>query len=99
MPILRDSTPLSTPMKDLNASHSMTSQISLHPHQQQRDVVEFSKKNNIHIVGYSLLGRKKSDTEIATVDEPVVQRIAKKYGKTPAQVLLSWGVQSGWSGT
>jgi diketogulonate reductase-like aldo/keto reductase len=27
------------------------------------------------------------------MDHPVVQRVGKRHGKTPAQVLLRWGIQ------
>jgi len=29
------------------------------------------------------------------LNEPIVQEIATKHGKTPAQVVLRWGVQRG----
>lgn len=29
--------------------------------------------------------------------EPLVQRLADKYGKQPGSILLSWGVQRGFS--
>ena len=28
-------------------------------------------------------------------DEPVLKKIAEKYGKTPAQIILRWNVQQG----
>lgn len=33
---------------------------------------------------------------VKTLDEPAIIDIAKKYNKTPVQVLLNWGVNRGY---
>ena len=34
--------------------------------------------------------------EGAKMDDPVVQRVAGKHDKSPAQVLIRYGLQKGW---
>jgi diketogulonate reductase-like aldo/keto reductase len=62
-------------------------QIELSPFLQRRDTVEFCKKNRIVLEAYSPLTRGKR------LNDPVVVAVARRVGRTPAQVLLRWGVQ------
>ncbi|XP_014516627.1 NADPH-dependent aldo-keto reductase, chloroplastic [Vigna radiata var. radiata] len=71
-------------------------QVELHPGWQQPKLHAFCESKGIHISGYSPLGSPgnlKSDI----LKNPVVVEIAEKLGKTPAQVALRWGLQSGQS--
>ncbi|ESW06062.1 hypothetical protein PHAVU_010G016800 [Phaseolus vulgaris] len=71
-------------------------QVELHPGWQQPKLHAFCESKGIHISGYSPLGSPeflKSDI----LKNPVVVEIAEKLGKTPAQVALRWGLQSGHS--
>ncbi len=38
-----------------------------------------------------------SDQDESALDEPIVRELAVRHGKSPAQVLLRWGVQRGTS--
>ncbi|XP_047174532.1 NADPH-dependent aldo-keto reductase, chloroplastic-like, partial [Vigna umbellata] len=63
---------------------------------QQPKLHAFCESKGIHISGYSPLGSPgnlKSDI----LKNPVVVETAEKLGKTPAQVALRWGLQSGHS--
>lgn len=64
-------------------------QVEFHPWQQQRDIVKYCNEKGIAVVAYSPLtqGRRLGDATIA--------EIAKKYGRTPAQVVLRWCLQKG----
>ncbi|CAJ0585509.1 unnamed protein product, partial [Mesorhabditis spiculigera] len=72
-------------------------QVELHPYFQQKKLRDFCKQHNIVVTAYSPLGnptnpfRKTGDPSILTDD--TVTEIAKKYGKTPAQVALRWAIQ------
>jgi diketogulonate reductase-like aldo/keto reductase len=63
-------------------------QIEIHPVLSQKETREFCKKENIAIEAYSPLGRAK------ILNIPQIAAIAKKYGKTPAQVILRWHLQN-----
>lgn len=64
-------------------------QIEIHPFLQREDLVDVCKKYNIKIEAYSPLARGNK-----LEDERVVA-IAKKHGKTPAQILLNWSASRG----
>jgi diketogulonate reductase-like aldo/keto reductase len=65
-------------------------QIELHPFLQRRDTVALCAEKGIVVEAYSPLTRGKR------LGHPAVVEIAKKTGKTPAQVLLRWGAQHGF---
>ncbi|MGV8953624.1 MAG: aldo/keto reductase [Cypionkella sp.] len=64
-------------------------QIELHPEFQQRDVRELHRQHNIAIESYSPLGRGK------LLGDAVIGEIARKHGKSPAQVIIRWHLDSG----
>jgi diketogulonate reductase-like aldo/keto reductase len=69
-------------------------QIEKHPYLQQPELAEFCKKRGILIEAYSPLGNNQTG-EPRTVDDAKVHEVAKRLGKDPGQVLVSWGVQTG----
>lgn len=74
-------------------AHSKTvpsvNQIEVHPFCPRDDLVNLCKKNNIMIEAYSPLARGNK------LEDPVVGAMAKKHGKTPAQILLNWNAAQG----
>ena len=68
-------------------------QIELHPNNPSPKLVEYCKAKGIHCTGYSCLG----STDSPLAKDKTLAALAKKKGKTTAQVLLKWGVQKGWS--
>eukprot|EP01134_Creolimax_fragrantissima_P001453 CFRG1453T1 len=70
-------------------------QVELHPMCKQIQLrIECAKvHNNIQLQAYSSLGSEKGES-LRT--HPQVMRISAEVGKSPAQVLLRWGVQSGF---
>lgn len=73
-------------------AHEMpaVNQVELHVFLQQPELVEYCNKHNIVIEAYSPLAHGHG------MDNPVLAEIAKKYGKSPAQVMLRWCAQSGF---
>jgi len=71
-------------------------QIELHPYLQQTELVEFCQAKNIVVTAYSPLGTPGNSAEkglpVLLEDEKILE-IAKSHGKSPAQVLLRWGIQ------
>lgn len=66
-------------------------QVELHPQWQQVELHSFCKSKGIHLTGYAPLGRKQ------VLEHSIVNMVAEKLGKTPAQVVLRWGLQIGHS--
>jgi len=64
-------------------------QIELTPFLQRRDTTAFCRQHGIVIEAYSPL------THGQRMDHPVVANVARRVGKTVAQVLLRWSVQHG----
>ena len=64
-------------------------QIEVHPYLPQDDVRAFCAEHQIAVEAWSPLGRG------SVLGEPVIQSIANRAGKTPAQVVLRWHIQRG----
>ncbi|HEY7111093.1 MAG TPA: aldo/keto reductase [Nitrososphaeraceae archaeon] len=62
-------------------------QVEFHPFLYQKELLEFCKKNNIQLEAYSPLSRGKK------LNHPTAVSLAKKYGKTLAQILIRWSLQ------
>lgn len=69
-------------------------QIEAHPELQQVALLRYLKSKGIAVTAYSPLGNNNRRLP-RVVDDPVVCSIAKKLGKQPANVLISWSVQRG----
>ncbi|HEX2910110.1 MAG TPA: aldo/keto reductase [Chloroflexia bacterium] len=65
----------------------MVNQYEFHPLLTQKDLLAYNKAHNIQVEGYYAL----RDSQ----DIPEIVEIGKKYGKSPAQVVLRWNLQSG----
>jgi diketogulonate reductase-like aldo/keto reductase len=65
-------------------------QIELSPFLQRRDTTALCAREGIIVEAYSPL------TRGARLGHPVVVEIGRRLGKSPAQVLLRWGVQHGF---
>jgi diketogulonate reductase-like aldo/keto reductase len=64
-------------------------QIEVSPFLQQREVRAFCQRHGIIVEAYSPL------TQGERLDHPVVMAVAQRALRTPAQVLLRWGLQHG----
>jgi len=64
-------------------------QVECHPFLQQNELRAFCKKHDIIVESYSPL---MNGTRV--LDEDAIKNIADQYGKTPAQVILRWHLQS-----
>jgi diketogulonate reductase-like aldo/keto reductase len=75
-------------------------QIELHPYFQQPDVQNLDAEHGILTQAWSPIGGitfYRDGSHGSTLDDPVIGDIASAHGKTPAQVMLRWGVQHGRS--
>ena len=75
-------------------------QIEVHPYFQQRAVQDFHTEHKIITQAWSPIGGitfYRDGSHGSTLDDPVIGDIARTHGKSPAQVMLRWGVQHGRS--
>ena len=78
-------------------------QIESHPYLTQERLIETAKYYGLEVTAFSPLGAL-SYVELSMAGEnesvllqPVVQAAAKRLNKTPAQIVLRWGIQRGTS--
>ena len=64
-------------------------QIELHPDFQQREARAFHEKHKIATQSWSPLGQGK------LLGHPLIGEIARKLGRTPAQVIIRWHIDNG----
>lgn len=72
----------------------VTNQFELNPYNQKKELVDFCLNNQIIPVAYRVIYRPPDtplfDFKKSILDDPLINEIAQKYGKSPSQVLLSW---------
>ncbi|MHA1820098.1 MAG: aldo/keto reductase, partial [Promethearchaeota archaeon] len=62
-------------------------QVEFTPFLYRKKLMEFCHENGIQLEAYSPLARARR------LDDPTLKEIAEKYSKTPAQVMLRWGLE------
>ncbi|EOV9526161.1 aldo/keto reductase [Bacillus cytotoxicus] len=68
----------------------MVNQVELHPMLAQFELRDFCQNKQIQMEAWSPLMRGRE-----VFEHPIIQEIASKYNKTPAQIILRWDIQSG----
>ncbi|WP_256080683.1 2,5-didehydrogluconate reductase DkgB [Massilia sp. YIM B04103] len=68
-----------------------TNQIELSPYLQNRTLVAFLQSEGIHVTSYMTLAYGK------VLSDPVIGAIAQRLNASPAQVVLAWALQLGYS--
>ncbi len=63
----------------------MVNQIEVHPYFNQQDVQDFCDRHDIKVTAWMPLMRNRG-----LLDDPVINKLAEKYEKTPAQIVLRW---------
>lgn len=66
-------------------------QTEVHPYFQEQELKAFLAKENMVIQAWYPLGH----GDKALIQEPVFSRLAEKYGKSNAQIILRWHIQAG----
>jgi diketogulonate reductase-like aldo/keto reductase len=67
-------------------------QVESHPYLPEWELLEFCREHGIVLQAFAALGHA---LEPRLLDDPVIKEIARRVGKTPAQVALAWAVQRG----
>lgn len=76
-------------LKEAGLMVPLINQVELHPQLPQPDLLDYCQDEGIQIEAWSPLMQGKF------LDIPVFEEIAEKHGKTPAQVVLRWHLDSG----
>ncbi len=66
-------------------------QLECHPWLSEKPMIDFNNQHHIVTQAWAPLGRGR------IFEEPIIQQLAQKYGKTPAQIILRWHFQNGLS--
>ncbi len=67
-------------------------QVEAHPYLPQWELYDLCKAEDIVLLAFASLGHA---IEPRLLDDPLIVEIARHVRKSPAQVLLAWGVQRG----
>lgn len=72
-----------------SSTNPSVNQVEFHPYLYQKELLEFCKSHKIQLEAYSPLtkGRKLNDSKLL--------KIAQKYSRTSAQILIRWVLQKG----
>ena len=72
-------------------------QVECHAYLSQEKLLKFCQQYHIQLVAYSPLGSPGRlwalPSEIQLLEDSTLKKVALKYNKTPAQVLLRWQVR------
>lgn len=74
-----------------NRVKPMVNQVETHIFNQQRASKEWAEKYGVQLEAWAPFGEGRG----GTFENPVIMEIARKYGKTSAQVMLRWHIQRG----
>ena len=66
-------------------------QIEVHPYFSEQELAGYNFFKGIAVEGWSPFGSGKN----GVLNDAVIAQIAKRYGKSPAQVILRWNIQRG----
>ncbi|WP_320775671.1 aldo/keto reductase [Streptomyces sp. CRN 30] len=91
-----------TALLDATGVVPAVNQLEVHPYFQQRAVLDFDDAHGIRSQAWSPIGGITfypgyGEHRRSVLQDPVVTGIAEAHGKSPAQVLLRWGLQQGRS--
>lgn len=69
----------------------MVNQVETHIYNQQKELKEWANKYDVQLEAWAPFGEGRG----GTFDNPVIVKLAEKYQKTPAQIMLRWNIQRG----
>ncbi len=69
-------------------------QVECHPFFPQAELRKITDPENVRIMSWYPLGGKGNTAKL--LGNPIISRLAEKYGKSPAQIVLRWHVEMGF---
>ena len=76
-------------LKEVSSVIPMLNQVELHPYLNQEKLLEYCHNNDIQLEGWSPLGSGRNDL----LQNKIINNLARKYTKTPAQIILRWNIE------
>jgi len=75
----------------------LTPQVECHPFWPQDKLRDFLNSKGIPLVAYSPLGNldPSNPNEPSVLKDETIAKLAASYNKTPAQLVIRWGLQKG----
>ena len=76
-------------------------QVEWHPYLTEERLLRLASDYGLAVTAFSPLGASSyleldmADSAEAVIDLPIIREIAEAHGKSPAQVVLRWGIQRG----
>src|SRR4051794_23554093 len=67
-------------------------EVESHPYLPEWDLLDYCREQGIVLLAFAALGHAMTPR---LLDDPVIVAIARRLGKTPAQVVLAWAIQRG----
>jgi diketogulonate reductase-like aldo/keto reductase len=67
-------------------------EVESHPYLPEWDLLDYCRRQEIVLLAFAALGH---GMEPRLLDDPAIVAIARRLGKTPAQVVLAWAIQRG----
>ena len=78
-------------IKEFSNGEIFTNQIEVSPFLTRTELIGYMNKHKISISAHSSLVKGEK------MNNPTLQRISNNYNKSPAQILLKWGIQKGYN--
>jgi len=75
-------------IKEFSKVPIFTNQIEVTPFLKRPNIIKYMKENNIIVSAHSSLAKGEK------LDDPILNKIATKHNKTPAQIMLKWALQN-----
>ncbi len=76
-------------LRKASSTKPAVNQVEFHPFLVQKDLLDYDSRSGIRHEAWAPITRGLAFTN------PVISSLAKKYGKTPAQIILRWDIQLG----
>ena len=82
----------------------LVNEVEFHPYLYQKDLLEFCNLENIKILAYNPLvkgeyckrhSKEIEERKLDLLNEEEITKLAKKYNKSPGQIVLNWEIKRG----
>jgi diketogulonate reductase-like aldo/keto reductase len=77
----------------------MINQIEISPYNTNKEIISYCKERGVQLEAFATFGTTKKNPVASTelFGNEIIANLAKKYGKTPSQIILRWVIEQGIS--